>query len=252
MPNPASRNDDASSSSLQSPKALVALLTQCRHDPLRRVACAFVPGASNKPDLFVVHARLNGRKLLAELCAEAGAKGGSAGEAWLEEDVLMLKLDKPSAGVEKKVLAAVKRHGFRIERVTLAGDETSPRSDNVDPSSAFKARPGALMSEPRAMAPTNEVGVDWVDQRAGVLKVLRAAASQIAAARHARSAAAIIEIQAIVGKLGGEPSTFEQIDHLQGWLDSDDVVQDVCDLCEDIRTPLLQSLNGLRSRIASR
>ena len=37
---------------------------------------------------------------------------------------------------------------------------------------------------------------------------------------------------------------------MERWLGEDDVVADVCDIEEDIRTPLLEALQGVRQALA--
>lgn len=235
MPKNASTSND-NASSLQSPKALFALLTQCRKDPLRRVACAFAPGVAGKPDIFVVHAKLNGKTLLAEVCADAGLKGGTFGEAWVEADAMKLLLDKPSAGLERKILAVVKQSGYRIERVVLADD----------------AAPAVAAIRVGTTSAVDDARAGYRAHRTKAIEGLMAMARRIAAARHEKSAAAILEIQAVIKHLGVEPSTLHQVEQLQHWLVSDGVIQDVCELWEDIRTPLMQALNSLRFPLASR
>lgn len=89
----------------------------------------------------------------------------------------------------------------------------------------------------------------WKTQRAAAIGTLKAVATEIAGARHAKSAEAIVEIQAVIRNLSAEPATLSQVTELQRWLGSDDVVADVCDIAEDIRTPLLGTLDELRQAI---
>ena len=84
-----------------------------------------------------------------------------------------------------------------------------------------------------------------------VLRHDPAAPGEIASAKHASSAKAIIEIQAVIANLTAEPSTLQQVSELQTWLGSDDVVNDVCELADDIRTPLLGALTQLRESLAA-
>ena len=51
-------------------------------------------------------------------------------------------------------------------------------------------------------------------------------------------------------QLGGEPRTVQQVSDMERWLGEDDVVADVCDIEEDIRTPLLEALQGVRQALA--
>jgi len=92
---------------------------------------------------------------------------------------------------------------------------------------------------------------EWKARRAAAMASLKAVAGKVAAAKHASSTKAIIEIQAVVKNLTAEPASLQQVNELQRWLGSDEVVNDVCELAEDIRTPLLGALSQLRAVIAA-
>jgi len=49
----------------------------------------------------------------------------------------------------------------------------------------------------------------------------------------------------------GRAKTLAQVSDLQRWLGTDEVVEDVCDLIEDLRTPLYEALEDLRSQLAA-
>ena len=91
----------------------------------------------------------------------------------------------------------------------------------------------------------------WRTRRAAAVSSLKAMAAQIASAKHGSSARAIIEIQAVVKNLTAEPKTLAQVSDLQRWLGTDEVVEDVCDLIEDLRNPLYEALEDLRSHLAA-
>lgn len=91
----------------------------------------------------------------------------------------------------------------------------------------------------------------WKSQRAAAVASLKAVATRVAGAKHANSAAAIVEIQGVVGKLSAEPGSLPQVVELQKYLGSDDIVNDVCELVEDIRTPLLEALGRMQAALAA-
>ncbi|WKB55653.1 hypothetical protein [Eleftheria terrae] len=91
----------------------------------------------------------------------------------------------------------------------------------------------------------------WKAARAAAIASLKSVATEIAAAKHPRSANAIVEIQAVVKNLTAEPSTAQQIDELQNYLRSDEVVHDVSELADDIRTPLLAALGHVSKSLAN-
>jgi len=92
---------------------------------------------------------------------------------------------------------------------------------------------------------------EWKDRRAAAVASLKTVAGKIAGAKHPSSTKAIIEIQGVMKNLTAEPSTLQQVTELQHWLGSDDVVNDVCELAEDIRTPLLAVLGRLRAQMTA-
>lgn len=91
----------------------------------------------------------------------------------------------------------------------------------------------------------------WKTRRTAAVNSLKAVATQVAEAKHDSSAKAIIELQAVIKNLVPEPSTLAQVSELQRWLENDDVVSDVCELSDDIRTPLLGALTELRTALAA-
>jgi hypothetical protein len=92
---------------------------------------------------------------------------------------------------------------------------------------------------------------EWKTRRAAAVTSLKSVATKVAGAKHASSAKAIVELQAVIKNLTAEPSTLQQVKELQQWLTNDDVVNDVCELDQDIRTPLLGALGKLREALAA-
>ena len=111
----------------------------------------------------------------------------------------------------------------------------------------------ALKTRAPAASPTSpgDALADWQARRNTAVASLKAVATKIAAAKHASSTKAIIEIQAVIKNLTAAPSTIQQVSALQTWLNTDEVVEDVCELAEDIRTPLLVSLERLHDQLAA-
>jgi hypothetical protein len=91
----------------------------------------------------------------------------------------------------------------------------------------------------------------WKASRSAAVTSLKAVATKVANAKHASSAKAIVELQAVIKNLTEAPSTAQQVKELERWLKDDDVVTDVCELAEDIRTPLLGALGKLREALAA-
>lgn len=91
----------------------------------------------------------------------------------------------------------------------------------------------------------------WRERRQAALAALKAVAARIAAARHPSSARAVVEISAVVKNLTAEPRSLQQVTELRRYLGEDEVVADVCELSQDIRTPLLGALERLQSVLAA-
>ncbi|HEY4082485.1 MAG TPA: hypothetical protein VGM81_17475 [Burkholderiaceae bacterium] len=91
----------------------------------------------------------------------------------------------------------------------------------------------------------------WRQQRAGTVTTLKALATRIAKAGHRRSVPAIEEIKTIIDRLVAEPANRKQASELRIWLASNDLVHDICELEEDIRTPLTQALQALEPELAA-
>lgn len=91
----------------------------------------------------------------------------------------------------------------------------------------------------------------WRTERAGAIATLKQLATRIAKAGHKRSAKAIEEIKVVIERLVVEPATKKQAGELQAWLATDDLVQDICELEEDIQTPLTKALKALEPELAA-
>jgi hypothetical protein len=102
----------------------------------------------------------------------------------------------------------------------------------------------------RAAGGPGDEMANWKARREAVVASLRAISAEIAAQKHPSSAKAIIEIQAVIKNLTPEPASLQQVKELQTYIDSDQVVNDVSELAEDIRTPLLGALGKLSAVLA--
>ena len=84
----------------------------------------------------------------------------------------------------------------------------------------------------------------WRTARAAAIGQLREVANTIKASGHPDTDEALIEINAVIANLTAEP-TGEMVAELENWLANDDVVEEVCELAFDIRTPLLSALSEI-------
>lgn len=97
----------------------------------------------------------------------------------------------------------------------------------------------------------NDAVAGWRVARTTAVASLKSVASKIAAARHASSAKAIVEIDELMKRLNATPAEREQVAKLQAYLREDPVVSDICELAEDIRSPMLIALDRLHAQLAA-
>ena len=91
----------------------------------------------------------------------------------------------------------------------------------------------------------------WQVARTTAVASLKSVASKVAAARHASSARAIVEINELMKKLNATPDRQQQVAELQRYLREDAVVSDICELVEDIRSPMLRALDRLQTQLTA-
>lgn len=115
----ADADEDEAGSALLDPQRLLAQLNLCKRDPARRVNFGFVDGHDQQPAVLALHPRTGAKKLYAALQTETGVKAGAYGTAWVEDTVLTLQLDKPLAGLVKRVRPPLRACGFRVTKVVI-------------------------------------------------------------------------------------------------------------------------------------
>jgi hypothetical protein len=113
------------------------------------------------------------------------------------------------------------------------------------------AKPTGSQGKAGATAPSATAIDLWKTRRTVGVGSLKAVASKIAGAQHASSAPAMAEIQAVLEKLNVEQPTLQQVTELQHYLGANEIVNDVCELVDDIRTPLLEALGQLHTALAA-
>jgi hypothetical protein len=180
----------------------------------------------------------------AEAAAKAQAiKGFHERLAKMQPDIRK-GMTGPSGDEIKELVASVLQHSK-----TGAYDDADAELDEIE---ALLEEGGDEGSEAKAEAASGgDAMADWQAARATALASLKAVATKIGAAKHASSTKAIIEISAVMKNISAAPSSLQQVTELQHYLGSDDVVNDVCELAEDIRTPLLRVLGRLRAQVAA-
>ena len=140
----------------------------------------------------------------------------------------------------------VKAHGKagEFEEANDTIDEIEAALEEGDDLGATKPAESPADAHADAMA-------GWQAERTAAVTSLKAVAARIAAARHPSSTKALIEINGVMKNLTPEPASRQQVAELQRYLGSDDVVNDVCSLAHDIRTPLLRALGRLQAQLAA-
>jgi hypothetical protein len=91
----------------------------------------------------------------------------------------------------------------------------------------------------------------WRSVRLDAVTMLRALASEAAAEKDSESAKAVLETNAVIKQLSGDPASAQQVQELKRWLADDDVVADVCAMDRDIRQPLLAALASVEASLSA-
>ena len=155
------------------------------------------------------------------------------------------------ARVRQEVKAAQAAGSAAATKVAPLLRLAADKADAGDHRAATQALQGAQAVLEKGAAQLAGAAEAWRTRRATAVSSLKAMAAQIASAKHGSSARAILEIQAVMKNLTAEPKTLQQVSELQRWLGTDEVVEDVCDLIEDLRTPLYEALDDLRGQLAA-
>jgi cellobiose-specific phosphotransferase system component IIA len=90
----------------------------------------------------------------------------------------------------------------------------------------------------------------WKSAQSSTVTKLKVIEKKIAAANHPDTMKALIELKAVISQLAGTPDTTQKVSEMERYLEQDDVVQDVCELAEDIRTPLLAATVRLKAVVS--
>ena len=158
--------------------------------------------------------------------------------------------DEVLSKIEQPLLAARDAHSAAAPKAAALLQLAAGKAKTGDHRAALQGAVSAralLEADVRERADAMQ---QWKAQRAVAITSLKSMASKIAAAKHPSSGKAIVEIQSVVKNLTAEPASGQQVVELERWLTTDQVVADVCELVEDIRTPLGSALEGLRVRFA--
>ena len=171
----------------------------------------------------------------------AVASGGGAAKTAYE--TLLARVQPELRAAQNAHLAAAAKAAVLLQ---FAADKAKA-NDHAAAQQAAQNAQALLQKATAEMAVAMEA---WKTRRATAVASLKSMAGKIAGAKHPSSARAIMEIQSVMKNLTAEPATFQQVSELQTWLGKDDVVNDVCELVEDIRTPLHAALADLHGRLA--
>jgi hypothetical protein len=204
----------------------------------------FMAYLAGKSSAVIVAKKVGGgsKKLLAQI---AGASGGKIvmGECIFEKGVHTFVLDKVPGGLAKKLTVALLAETgakYRVRVRAIDGSVDLDSETDVDPDAA----PVDATSAAAALK-------QWQAARANAITRLNEVAKQVAEAKHPQSEKALIELKAVIANLPAEPNTAQKVLELEQYLDQDDVVLDICQFAEDIRTPLLGVLAQLKTRMAA-
>jgi hypothetical protein len=114
-------------------------------------------------------------------------------------------------------------------------------------SSPGQASPSAAAAD-RGRLPVNPAGLgNWQAMRDRVVTQLRQLAREIASSQDPDAKEALILVNSIIQNLPPNPVNLQQVGDLERYIGQDDVVADAC-LALDVRTPLLEALEGLKPK----
>ena len=173
-----------------------------------------------------------------------GAPSGADPAAKTAYDTLLARVRQEV----KATQAAGSAAAAKVAPVMQLAADKAEAGDHRAATQALQSAQSVLQKGAAQLAAAAEA---WRTRRATALSSLKAMAAQMASAKHGSSARAILEIQAVMKNLTAEPKTLQQVSELQRWLGTDAVVEDVCDLIEDLRTPLYEALDDLRGQLAA-
>lgn len=147
--------EEAAEAALFDPKRLLGQLNLLRRDPERRANFAFIDASDTRAAALTLSSKTAARKLFSRLQDATGTRAGAFGVAWVQEDALVLQLDKPLSGLVKKVRGPLRACGFRVPRIMLWGPEGSVLEESGEAeagetvTAAAAAAPDAPAAEPQ-------------------------------------------------------------------------------------------------------
>lgn len=231
-------DDDEPSSAMVDPKRLLKQLQLCKNDAQRLVNFAYLDDGKQDP-VLVLHPRLAGRGLMAKLVKDIGIKTGSFGMLSLDGTVLRLVVEKKYGGLVKRIRIPIKACGFKLGKVLLVDEKGQTLDQDMDQPAPSPTAGGAPAKAASLDAPLQA----WAKARQEAITVLKDVAREIAEMKDPESGQAVVQISAVVKNLTAEPRTPAQVAELARYIGGDDIVADVSDLANDIRTPLLKALS---------
>jgi hypothetical protein len=210
------------------------------------------------------------RKLLTTYLGTTAGVKFVPGEVIWEENANTFVMRTQAAGLAKKVKAALLAQTEQRYKVRVRGEDPNDIDDDGEPAeldgesmASSSQEGGGAGQKPVApevfkpAEPDNERAAEfelalgeWKTARTAAIGVLKALAKEAAELRDPESAQAIIEVQAVIKQLSAEPRSAQQVQELTRWVQDDEVVIDVCNLEQDIRTPLLRALAALQKSVA--
>lgn len=253
---PAEDEDEEPSSVLIDPKRLLKQLQLCKADPARQVYFALLDDGDQSP-VLVVHVRIAGRALLAKLIKDTGIKKGAFGLLSLDGSNLKLVVEKKVSGLVKRIRIPIRLCGFKLGKVALVDDKGTVLDEDLDEEDKDKqaedqaSKPVPQKAAGAAGAGLNEALALWSQARERAITELKSVARQIADLKDPESGKAVMQISAVVKQLTAEPRTAQQVGELVRYIDKDDVVLDVSEMTQDIRTPLLKALAQVHRAVSA-
>ena len=199
------------------------------------------------------------RKLLTTALGTTSGVKFIAGECIWEANAHTFVVQSAAAGLARKLREALFKQTQQRFKVRVRGEDPNDVDEDGEPAPQDELEAGESEGEqggePQATqaqdhAAEFEQALDgWRIARTAAITVLKALAREAAELRDPESAKAVIEVQAVVKQLSAEPRSAQQVAQLMQWVSEDEVVIDVCNLEQDIRTPLLNALSAMQKTV---
>ncbi len=151
------------------------------------------------------------------------------------------KLKASEAGVFARKMDFVQANALLDQAETALKTPVSKSAESTNDESTAA---GVEVDQP---ANLDEALAGWKVAQNKMAVKLRMVEKALSAADHPDVMNALLELKAVRSQLSGTPDTMQKVREIEKYLHQDEIVEDVCELADDIRTPLLAATAQLKS-----